>query len=105
MATASAARPKDYLAPEPVMLKEYEAPREPINYERLHAKAVARIDELEAELATYQGEAKLVSLAVSPIGFLVLDDRGMLFELVNDPTPRGPGPQAKMWVHRPGPKR
>ena len=103
MASANAA-PKNYLAPEPVMVKEYEAPKSPVNYERLHANAIVRIDELEAELAALKGEAKLVALANSPIGFMVLDDRGQLYELVKDPTPRSIGPQQKMWVHRQGPR-
>ncbi len=99
MATAKAS----YLAPV-VETKAYEAPPAPVNYEVLHAHAVARIEELEAELAVLKGEAKLVALATSPIGFMVLDDKGQLYELVNDPSPRGPGPQQKMWVHRQGPR-
>ena len=75
-------------------------------------KAVAHIRELEAEVERLEGElaevnseTKIVSVASTPIGFMCVDNKGQLYERVNDPTPRGPGPQGKMWVHVSGPKR
>ena len=102
MATAAK---KDFELPDEPAPKPHELPPAPINYQAKYQAAVAYIAQLETELDELKGEAKLVSLVSSPIGFLALDDHGQVFELVNDPQPRGPGPQGKMWVHRPGPKR
>jgi len=101
---ATAAR-KDFELPDEPEPKPHELPPIPVNYQVKYQAAIQYIAQLETELEDLKGEAKLVSLVSSPIGFLALDDHGQMFEYVNDPQPRGPGPQGKMWVHRPGPKR
>lgn len=93
----------NYEAPQEVE-KPYEAPQPPVNFERLHGAAVEEIHRLQTVLETYQGDAKVVGIVPSQLGFIALDDRGRLFERVNDPSPRGPGPQGKMWVRIDGPR-
>lgn len=94
---------KPYEAPAPKVIEVYEAPNPPINYERLHAAAIEEINRLNEVVDEYQREAKVIGIVTSALGFIVVDDKGRIFERVNDPAPRGPGPQGKMWVRIPGP--
>ena len=96
---------REFELPDEPAPKPHELPAPPVNYQVKYQAAVTYIAQLETELDELKGEAKLISLVSSPIGFLALDDKGQVYEYVNDPTPRGPGPAGKMWVHRPGPKR